>query len=84
MCAQSDKASLCVLRIAKDLRLLYADSQDFDQTEWMPRLILVFAGHTGHFVGLVMLWLISGSGLYSSYGSHHISVEQMWRVYGYN
>ena len=30
-----------------------------DQTGWMPRLIPVFAGHTRHFVGFVMLWLIS-------------------------
>ena len=28
-------------------------------THWaqMPRLIRVFAGHTGHFVGVVMWWL---------------------------
>ena len=25
-----------------------------DQTGWMPRLIRVFAGHKGHFVGFVM------------------------------
>ena len=29
-----------------------------DQTGWMPRLIRVFAGRTGHFDGFVMLWLI--------------------------
>ena len=28
-----------------------------DQTGWKPRLIWVFTGHTGHFVGFVMLWL---------------------------
>ena len=28
-----------------------------DQNGWMPRLIWVFAGHTGHFVGFVMLRL---------------------------
>ena len=27
-----------------------------NQTEWMPRLIGVFSGHTGHFVGFVKLW----------------------------
>ena len=34
---------------------LHADSKDSDQTGQMPRLI--FAGHTGHFVGFVMPWL---------------------------
>ena len=29
-----------------------------DQTVRMPRLIRVFDGCTGHFVGFVMLWLI--------------------------
>ena len=47
-------SSLCPLRIAKDLRLLRADSEDSDQTGRMPRLIWVFAGCTGHFVGFVM------------------------------
>ena len=26
-----------------------------DQTEWMPRLICVLSGRTGHFVGFVIL-----------------------------
>ena len=30
-----------------------------DQIGRMPRLIRVFAGHTCHFVGFVMRWLIS-------------------------
>ena len=38
--------------------LLHADSENSDQTGWMPRLIRVLAGHTGNFVGFVMLWLI--------------------------
>ena len=33
------------------------DSEDSDKTGWMHRLIIVFAGHTCHFVGFVMLWL---------------------------
>ena len=37
--------------------LLHADSEDSDQTGWIPRLIRVFAGCTGHFVGFVMLQL---------------------------
>ena len=32
----------------------WAYSEDFDQTGWMPRLIWVFAGRTGHFVGFNM------------------------------
>ena len=31
-----------------------------DQTGRMPRLIRVFAGHTVHFVGFVVRWLICG------------------------
>ena len=33
---------------------LHADSEDSDQTGRMSRLICVFAGHKGHFVGLVV------------------------------
>ena len=33
-------------------------SEDYDQTGRMPRLIWVFAGHTYHLVGFVMLWLL--------------------------
>ena len=36
----------------------WAHSKDSDQTGWMPRLIWVFTGHTCHFVGFVMRWLI--------------------------
>ena len=32
-------------------------SMKTDPTLWMPRLIWVFAGHTGHFVGFVVLRL---------------------------
>ena len=34
--------------------LLQVDSDNSDQTGWMPRLIRVFAGHIGHFFGFVM------------------------------
>ena len=37
--------------------LLHADSKYSDQTGRMPRLIGVFAGRPGNFVGFVMLWL---------------------------
>ena len=39
---------------------LHANSEDSDQTGWMPRLIGVFAVCTGHFVGFVMRQLKSG------------------------
>ena len=38
--------------------LLRADSEDSDQTRRMPRLMLVFAERTGHFVGFVVLRFI--------------------------
>ena len=44
----------CTQWVAKDPSLLHADSEDSDQTGWKPRLIWVFAGHKGHFVGFVM------------------------------
>ena len=40
--------------VAKDPRFLHADSEDSDQTGRMPRLIWVFSGRTGHFVGFVL------------------------------
>ena len=52
------RSSLFAKWVAKDPSFLLADSEDSDQTERMPRLIWVFAGRTGHFVGFVMLWLI--------------------------
>ena len=36
---------------------LHADSEDFDQIEEVPRLIWVFTGRTGHFVGFILLRL---------------------------
>ena len=41
--------------VAKDPTLLQADSEDSDQTRRLSRLICVFAGRTGHFVGFVVL-----------------------------
>ena len=43
---QSDQSSLCAQWVAKDPMFLHAE----DQTDQTPRLIWVFAGHTGHFV----------------------------------
>ena len=52
--AQSDQSSLYAQWAAKDPRFLHANSEASDQTGWMPRLIRVLAGRTGHFVGFVM------------------------------
>ena len=49
------ESSLCAQLVAKDPRFLHADSEDSDQTGQIPRLIWVFTGSTGHFVGFVML-----------------------------
>ena len=44
---QSDQSLCCALiLVAKDPSFLYADSEDSDQTGWMPRLIWVLAGRT--------------------------------------
>ena len=51
------ESSLCAQWVAKDPRFLHADSNNSDQIGQMPRLIWVYAGCTGHFVGFVMLWL---------------------------
>ena len=45
------ESSLCAQWVAKDTRFLHADSEDSGR---MPRLIWVFAGRTGHFVGFVV------------------------------
>ena len=53
------ESSLCALWVASDPSFLQADSEDANRIGWMPKLILVFAGRTGHFVGSVMLRLNS-------------------------
>ena len=51
--AQSDQSSQFAQWVAKDPSFLHVDSEDSDQTGWMPRLIWVFTGHT---VLLVLSW----------------------------
>ena len=58
-CPDWSESSLAAQWVAKDPSLLHADSNDSDQTGWMPRLIWVFAGSTGNFVGFVMRQLKS-------------------------
>ena len=48
--------AMCSL-VAMGPRFLHAVSENSDQTVRMPRLIWVFAGHIGHFVGFIVLWL---------------------------
>ena len=48
------ESSSCAEWIAKDPSFLYADSEDSDQTGWMPRLIWVLAGCT--VILLVLSW----------------------------
>ena len=48
------RSSLCAQWVVKDPVLLQADREDSDQTGRMPRLILVVAGRTNHFVDFVM------------------------------
>ena len=50
---QSDQSSLCAPMIAKDLRLLHADREDWSDAQ--ADLSLLGARH---FVGFVMLWFI--------------------------
>ena len=54
LCALSDQSSLCAQWVAEDPMFLHADSEDFDQTGRMPRLIWVFAARTCHLVGFMM------------------------------
>ena len=55
---KSDQSSLCAQWVAKDPRFLHADTEDSDQTGWMPSLIRVFAERTCHFVGFVVRQII--------------------------
>ena len=59
ICPVWSESSLCAWRSLGFLATQWVDSEDSDQTGWMPRLIWVYAGRTGHFVGFVELRLIS-------------------------
>ena len=56
--AQSDQSSLSAWGKFSSLATHEEHIEDSDQTEQMPRLILVFTGHTCHFVGFVMMRLM--------------------------
>ena len=46
ICPGWSESSLCAQWVAKGPSFLHADSEDFDQTGWMPRLTWVSAGRT--------------------------------------
>ena len=54
---QSDQSSLSTWRNIASSPTNWAHCEDSDQTVRMSRLIWVFAGRKGHFVGFVMRWL---------------------------
>ena len=54
ICRVWSEPLLCAQWVAKDPCFLQMDSKVSDQTGWMPRLIWVFTGCTGHFVGFVV------------------------------
>ena len=56
--AQCDQSSLCALWVAKDLNLLQAEREDFDQTRRMPRLVGVIIERTNCFVMLQLMYCI--------------------------
>ena len=58
ICPVWSESLQCTQCVAEDPMFLHADSKNSDQTGRMPRLIWVFTGHIGHFVGFVMRWLI--------------------------
>ena len=53
LCPAKTQISLGAQWVAEDPMFLHADSEDSDQTGRMHRLICVFAGRNGHFVGFV-------------------------------
>ena len=53
------ESSLCAQSVAKDPSFLHANSEDSDQTGQMPGADLSLLWAHNHFVGFVMLWLIS-------------------------
>ena len=56
ICSVWSASLLGIQWVAKDSTFLHADREETDRTGWMPMLIWVFAGCTGHFVGFVVLW----------------------------
>ena len=73
------ESSLWPQWVAKDPSFLHADSEDSDQTGWMPRLIWVFAERTCHFVGFDMRRLISKKNTHTHTHTHIINCRSIAR-----
>ena len=58
ICPVWSESSLSIWGKLRSLAIIRVTIEASDQTGRMPRLIWVFAGHKGHFVGFVMRWLI--------------------------
>ena len=58
ICPVWSESSQCAQWVAEDPIFLHADSEDSDQTGWMPKLIGVFTVCTGYCDSFVMRWLI--------------------------
>ena len=79
--AQSDQSLCCVIANqweAKDQRFFHAYGKGSDQTGCMPRVIWVFAGLTGNFVGFVMGWFISSLSLVTDYPGKQVNMD--WAI----
>ena len=77
--AQTDQSSLSAWRNLGSLATYWVDSEGSDQTGWMPRLIRVFAGLTGHFIGFVMLRLIIIWTASSEFGTYRLCEQRRFR-----
>ena len=78
MWAENSKLNIvsCIL-VAEDTVHIHTYSEDSDVTARLCRLIYVFSEHTDHFVGFVMLWLISPTFRYSWFNT-----GLLYRVFG--
>ena len=86
LCSVRSESSLCAKWVADDPVCLHANSEDSDQTGRTPRLIWVFAGRTGHFVGFVMRWLKYHFDIISTAGDNRVeprrSVPEWIQLFG--
>ena len=64
--------SVSLLWEGKDPMLLHADNEDSDHTGWIPKLIWVFAGRTGHLFLWNQIWIFL------------IDSEPCWKTIGDN
>ena len=77
ICPVWSEPSLSTWRNIGPIASHWAHGKDSDQTGWMPRLIWVFTGGTGHFVGLVTRLFIWSR---STKNQHRVKNFQWWNV----